>query len=184
MKSLAYAVNQNADAILTVLAAFVVTGTAILVVQNLVKAPSPLTVRRAPPLRDARVGVMVLVVVAAAFFLTDYVLYWTNGDYLTENATLSTVDSLSIVLGILLTGLAWLLSLADAIRCQRWGWLAAVVGLPLLVTGMFLLVAPSLAITTTSLYSAYVAAVVYGLFGGSATRVAPRQGVAAKPQER
>jgi hypothetical protein len=154
---------QTITTVLTVAAALAVAGIAVAVVGRIV------ALRPWSPRRDAlRRGVIVMMVVATGLFLIDYFLNRTYGNSLPGYTDLLNLDIASVWLGVLATGVAWLLSLTDTLWSHRWAWFAGIALLAVLFAVLVPEIASAFSILTSGVLGAYLGTLIYGVMAGPA----------------
>jgi hypothetical protein len=164
LKRLAITLTSNADAITTVGTALVLMGIVMLAGGQVFKLPSPVGLRLTATHAGARRAVLAMVAIATAWYVLDYVLFWTYGDYLATYVIPGRIDAAALVLGMIFLGLGWLLGIADALRLHRWGWLAILVGIPVVAAGLLVVSTSTVGPIGAAVYGVYAAALLYGLF--------------------
>lgn len=113
-----------------------------------------------------RRGILVLLLVATGLFLIDYFLNRTYGNTLPGHADVLALDISSVWLGVLATGVAWLLSLIDTAWSRRWVWFASIALLTLLFAALMPILAPVFSTLASAVFGTYLFTLVYAVLAG------------------
>jgi hypothetical protein len=136
--------TRHLDVVIMIVSALVVAGGVMLLLAQVIAAPSPFNFKARTASRGGPQLVLALAVVALACFIVAFLL---PTDLQPARLYLPGAGSHMLTeVGVLVTAGAWILALLDALRIRRWGWLVAIVAISLLggitgigVGGLFLL---------------------------------------------